>query len=231
MVTHSKNLSHKADVPDSGQLRVALVAPDGTDHISLKLHKGNRTSNAPIEQKTLASGERTILFEDLRSDSYYLETQASDIDGITQYSGQGLIYIMPESTNMLTVLFDWGRSLYDHNITPMIASVAIANRTVLATEVKKGKVPNLFLAPGDANKPVTFTATITGDNPNPFSMLWTVKEGPREKDADVGTITASHNGQSITWAHAGEGKYYVHILATDGRGWWDAFMFAITTTI
>ncbi len=231
MVTHYKNGSRKADQPDSGQLRVALVTPDDADHIKLTLYKGNRTSSVPLEQKTLKAGERTILFDDLCTDDYFLETSVSNTDGSPQCLGQGLIYIMPEATNMLTVLFDWSKSIYEHNIAPMIASVAIANRTVLATEMKPEKVPNLFLAPSDLNKPVTFTATLSGDHPNPFTMLWTVKDGPREKDEDVGKITTSANGQSITWEHPGKGRYFVHILATDGRGWWDAFMFAITTTI
>ncbi|MCP4197750.1 MAG: PKD domain-containing protein [Proteobacteria bacterium] len=204
---------------DSGELKLAFTVPTDVDHIDVQLYEIVDATNALVSEATLGTGELTALFIDLKAGDYYVEAQAYDQQGAETYAGQGGVYVHPDILNNLVLLWMANQnSVPEINAAPKIEYVDVLPREIvtLATDLDAGAEPGLYVITPGMDESVEFIVATSDADGDPLAIAWTIKDGPNPEDNDVGTVCGT--GDTISWSHDVEGKYYVQVHVSDGRG-------------
>ncbi len=210
-----------------GQLSLSFTTPSDVSHIDVQVYLAtDDASRTLVDELTLATGELTTVFTELKADDYTVEAQGYDFAAQQIYSGQGDVTVVADAHNNMCMLWmGQDNPSAMSNASPKIEYVDVDGNIV--PEIADGGMDTglYIIAPGPGEL-VTFTVGTSDADGDSLSIAWTVKDGPNPEDSDVGMVCGT--GDSITWFHDVEGTYYVTISVSDGRGGVASFIFDIT---
>jgi hypothetical protein len=209
-----------------GSLQVTIQTPSDTVAVVVKLYRGLDRRGTLVEENTLTApfGEdRQTMFHDLLADDYFVEAEGLDAEDTVLYMGAGAVTVEPEVTNDLTICTNSGvcRGGETPNAAPRIESVEAS-----ASWLSEGDAGMVFPPTGGLQY-FLFQATVTDLDEDPVTIVWTVKNGPKQSDLDVGVLS-DEIGADVTWHHDQPGTYWVSLVAMDGLGGAATFQFKVT---
>lgn len=235
---------------DHGALHVRWVQPSDVIRTELRLMEGVDENSATVEEDIIPSSEDNVnerTFTCLKPGDYMVaftsvcdgmgyfdpccEDPPEDQESHVCYDGHATIFVQAGRTETIHLIINQPAIALppECNTVPEIEALTVAGRTVSLVEPDGGKLENVDIPVGE--NPLTFVVTASDCHNDALTIVWAVKDGPLQDDADAGTFTNDENtGATVGWQHPGAGEYYATVVTTDGRGGAAVFSFTVTVT-